>query len=124
MTQPRPSGNGVGVTDRVVADMLARREYGIGHYGVELKTSNGRNALLDAYEESLDMTVYLKQLLMEAAYTHWVDVNTRLPDKEGYYLTWIPDSAYQFRSSFWDNKEWTSGGIVSHWCEVKQPNSL
>ena len=79
---------------------------------------------MDAYEESLDMTVYLKQLLEEAAYTHWVNASTRLPEKEGYYLVWIPDSTYQFRSALWDKQEWTATGEVSHWCEVKQPNSL
>lgn len=53
------------VTDAVIADMVTRRETGTKKYGVELLTFNGRDALLEAYQESLDLTVYLKQALME-----------------------------------------------------------
>ncbi len=66
-TQPRPESTerSESVTDAVIADLTLRREHGIGKYGTELKTFNGRDALLDAYQESLDTTVYLKQCLME-----------------------------------------------------------
>jgi len=36
-------------------------------YGKELKTFDGRDSLLDAYEEALDMAVYLKKARMEHA---------------------------------------------------------
>jgi hypothetical protein len=63
--QPAPTGNGASVTDAVVADMLYRREHGIVKYGTELRANNGRDALSDAYQEALDLAVYLKQALME-----------------------------------------------------------
>jgi hypothetical protein len=39
---------------------------GKAKYGTELKTHNGRKALVDAYQEALDLCLYLKQALMEA----------------------------------------------------------
>lgn len=66
-TQPKPvrSVSSQSVTDAVVADMHARRETGTRKYGVELLSFNGRDAILEAYQESLDLTMYLKQALME-----------------------------------------------------------
>lgn len=53
------------VLDEVVADLKARSETGRIKYGTLLKTHNGRNALMDAYQEALDLAMYLKQRLME-----------------------------------------------------------
>lgn len=53
------------VTDAVMVDLAERRKMGILKYGTELKSHNGRNALIDAYQEALDMCLYLKQRLME-----------------------------------------------------------
>lgn len=66
-TQPKPERSAVSqsVTDAVMTDMVLRRETGIRKYGVELLSFNGRDALLEAYQESLDLTMYLKQALME-----------------------------------------------------------
>jgi hypothetical protein len=44
----------------VVADMQARDAEGRRKYGVPLQPANNRNALVDAYQESLDQTVYLR----------------------------------------------------------------
>lgn len=63
--EPEPIGGEESVTDAVLKDLESRRELGIGKYGTELKTNNGRNALKDAYEEVLDLACYLKQKLME-----------------------------------------------------------
>lgn len=49
----------------VIADMERRRELGVQRYGTALQPFNGRIALLDAYEEALDMVMYLKQALVE-----------------------------------------------------------
>lgn len=46
-------------------DIDARNRKGWETYGKSLETFNGRDSLLDVYEESLDMTVYLKQRLLE-----------------------------------------------------------
>lgn len=65
--QPRPTqcSWSVSVTDAVVADMIQRREHGRAKYGTELMSHNGRDALADAYQEALDLAVYLKQALLE-----------------------------------------------------------
>jgi ABC-type nitrate/sulfonate/bicarbonate transport system ATPase subunit len=63
--QPSPSGEGKSVTDLVIADLQARREGGVKKYGTELKTNNGRIALIDLYQELLDALLYLRQHLEE-----------------------------------------------------------
>lgn len=53
------------IADLVVADMIERKQIGIGRYGVPLRPHNGRDALQDAYEECLDLCVYLRQKIEE-----------------------------------------------------------
>lgn len=47
-------------SDLLIADMLARHEQGIVKYGVPLRADNGRDHLIDAYQEALDLCVYLR----------------------------------------------------------------
>ncbi len=49
----------------VRADLEAREQVGIERYGTPLQPNNGRDALLDAYEEALDLACYLKQAIVE-----------------------------------------------------------
>lgn len=53
------------VTDLVISDLRARREGGKKKYGTELKTHNGRDPLLDLYQELHDALVYCRQALAE-----------------------------------------------------------
>lgn len=53
------------VQDMVIADIEARKQVGIQRYGTPLQAFNGRNSVLDAYEEALDLTVYLRQVRVE-----------------------------------------------------------
>lgn len=46
-------------------DLVRRTDLGVSRYGTPLQTFNGRDALLDAYEELLDATKYLKQYILE-----------------------------------------------------------
>lgn len=55
------------VQDLVVEDIAKRKQMGLAKYGTLLQPFNGRDALKDAYEESLDQTIYLRQLLEERA---------------------------------------------------------
>lgn len=65
-SQPMPTANDEpDVQSAVIADVEARRLVGIARYGTALQPHNGRNALLDAYEEALDLAMYLKQRLIE-----------------------------------------------------------
>lgn len=64
--QPLPVPNdNPDVQSQVIADIEARRELGIERYGVALQPHNGRDALRDAYEEALDLAMYLKQAIVE-----------------------------------------------------------
>ena len=63
--QARPHKGQQVVFEAVIADIRARAEMGKEKYGTYLETFNGRSALLDAYQEALDLAQYLKQLLME-----------------------------------------------------------
>ncbi len=62
--QPDPiPTNETPIVDLVMADLWKRKAVGIKRYGTPLQASNGRDALLDAYEEALDLVVYLRQEL-------------------------------------------------------------
>ena len=64
--QPAPVANDKpAVWPLVVADMQARDTLGRDWYGVPLQPHNGRDALRDAYEESLDLVAYLRQAMYE-----------------------------------------------------------
>lgn len=49
----------------VIADMERRDQFGRKKYGVPLQPGNGRDSLLDAYEEALDLVVYLRNEIEE-----------------------------------------------------------
>jgi len=55
----------VPVGTQVADDIRLRMEHGKATYGVYLQAFNGRNALQDLYEELLDASCYVKQLLIE-----------------------------------------------------------
>jgi len=57
--------DGIPIHDLVAHDLELRMHHGTIKYGTPLQAFNGRNALLDAYEEALDLAVYLKQRLVE-----------------------------------------------------------
>jgi hypothetical protein len=61
---PRPT-DGVAIVDLVMADMADRKRLGVSRYGMPLQAHNGRDALLDAYEEALDLAIYLRQAIAE-----------------------------------------------------------
>lgn len=63
--QPDPKRGRASVTDAVIADLNTRREGGIKKYGNELESGNGRDALVDAYQEATDLALYLRQRVME-----------------------------------------------------------
>lgn len=45
----------------VLADMKERRLHGIEKYGVPVQPFNGRDPLIDLYQELLDACVYIRQ---------------------------------------------------------------
>ncbi len=64
--EPDPvQNNNKFVWEEVMKDMKKRDEIGAIKYNTRLQPHNGRNPLIDAYQEALDMVVYLKQAIME-----------------------------------------------------------
>jgi len=63
--EPMPHVGEQDVLLSVMADLKLRDQVGRNKYGTTLQTNNGRNALMDAYQECLDQAMYLKQRLME-----------------------------------------------------------
>lgn len=64
--EPDPTPNReLAVWPIVIADMQLRHEMGIAKYGTPLQPFNGRDALWDAYQEALDLAVYLRQAILE-----------------------------------------------------------
>ena len=53
------------VWDLVLKDMSERDEHGILTYGISLSPFNGRDSMLDLYQELLDSVVYIRQVLYE-----------------------------------------------------------
>lgn len=64
--QPPPSPNDrPAVWGLVIDDMRRRDQVGRERYGTPLQPHNGRDALVDAYQEALDLAVYLRQEIAE-----------------------------------------------------------
>lgn len=57
--------DGPSMHDLVAEDMMARKAHGLRKYNSLLQAFNGRSALQDAYEEILDLAVYLRQAIEE-----------------------------------------------------------
>ena len=51
--------------EKFIEDSKQRDEFGLNKYGTRLQPFNGRNPLVDAFQEHLDNTVYLYQALFE-----------------------------------------------------------
>jgi hypothetical protein len=63
--QPDPKPGQQNVADFVLQDIQERVEAGEKKYGTKLQTFNGRDALWDAYQEALDLVMYLRQAILE-----------------------------------------------------------
>lgn len=50
----------------VISDLQKRAELGLAKYKQPLMTHNGRNPLIDAYQEAMDLALYLRQAIAEA----------------------------------------------------------
>jgi len=57
-------GDEVGI-DSISEDLSSRMEKGVRKYGQPLRVFNNRDMLRDAYEEALDLVIYLKGVIME-----------------------------------------------------------
>ena len=63
--QPQPVGGDAVVIRHVMDDLVSRARAGKEKYGTFLQANNGRNAMVDAYQEALDLCMYLRQAILE-----------------------------------------------------------
>jgi len=63
--QPIPAKGKVDILPLVIADLQARDAAGKKKYGTTLQANNGRDALVDLYQEILDAAMYCRQLIEE-----------------------------------------------------------
>jgi len=70
--QPPPKRNDTTpIVDLVKEDLDERMKKGVETYGMPLRAWNGRDALVDAYEEALDLCCYLRQAIAERNGDGW-----------------------------------------------------
>lgn len=62
---PPRQGSGPPIWELVIVDMVGRDMVGRERYGRPLQANNGRDSLVDAYQEALDLCVYLRQAIEE-----------------------------------------------------------
>jgi len=53
------------ILEMIREDLQKREDKGVATYGCKLVANNGRDALVDAYEEALDLCMYLRQAIAE-----------------------------------------------------------
>ena len=63
--EPEPTGCGKVILPLVEKDLKDRACAGMKKYGTLLRANNGRDSLMDAYQESCDLVMYLRQALYE-----------------------------------------------------------
>lgn len=81
--QPTPKGIGIPIVDLVVHDFEERAKMGEAKYGERLKAHNGRDALLDAYQEAIDLCMYLRQKIEE---NKWLPYTSGMKLPKGLYV--------------------------------------
>lgn len=66
IVQPAPTPNdSVPVADQLQGYLSRRKALGVQRYGIALQAGNGRDALVDALEEAVDLAQYLAQAVIE-----------------------------------------------------------
>ena len=63
--EPAPAGDGKVIFPLVITDIRERASMGKDKYGTHLRANNGRKPLVDAYQEALDLVMYLRQKIEE-----------------------------------------------------------
>lgn len=63
--QPVPKSGNMDVYTFVLQDIQDRVDFGKKKHGTFLQTNNGRSALWDAYQEAIDLVMYLRQEILE-----------------------------------------------------------
>jgi hypothetical protein len=67
------------IQDLVIADLEKRKQVGLERYGTYLQPGNGRDALVDLYQELIDATQYIRQEIEERR-ALWKVIAERISD--------------------------------------------
>jgi hypothetical protein len=85
--QSLPHGTGTDITPLVIADLEARSALGRVKYGQVLQAFNGRDPLIDLYQEILDAAQYCRQEIEErrrlVQFATWVKAEADRALKDG-----------------------------------------
>jgi hypothetical protein len=65
INEPPPKSGVQDIAELVLQDIQTRVEMGERKYGTKLQSFNGRDALMDAYQEAIDLCMYLRQAIAE-----------------------------------------------------------
>jgi len=65
VSEPMPTVGKADILPLVISDLQRRNIMGIKKYGTTLQSHNGRDCLMDAYQEALDLCMYLRQAIEE-----------------------------------------------------------
>lgn len=97
-----------GAPSSLIADAQARDAWGRSKYGTPLRARNGSDAMVDAYQEALDLAVYLRQATEESnlyselfyrkalGLLRWIHVAIRQwPDREGWWWCEVTPGYWQ-----------------------------
>ena len=63
--EPMPIKGMMDILPLVISDLQDRDRVGTIKYGTTLQSNNGRDPLVDAYQEALDLCMYLRQAICE-----------------------------------------------------------
>jgi hypothetical protein len=63
--EPMPTKGTIDILPLVISDLQERDKVGRKKYGTTLQSGNGRNALVDATQEAMDLVMYLRQELCD-----------------------------------------------------------
>lgn len=103
MSQPKPTkNNSIPIYRLVIQDIRKRVKVGKKTYGVYLQANNGRDCLMDAYEEALDLAKYLRQKIEEEKGMKTKRKEERLKKSETQHL---PVAAKK------NTKDWCKGAV-------------
>lgn len=110
--EPMPTKGKENVTEALIRDLRERSELGKRKYGTHLETFNGRDPLVDGFQELLDLAQYWKQVLMERGPFEYPEIE---PSAGGFYLVFIKEMG-------WVVDEWEEGEYS--WADVLIPYKI
>lgn len=101
--------NRIAIWDSVIADMRKRDAIGLASYKTRLHPLDGRDTLQDAYEEALDLAVYLKKKIVEEELTkRFAVMKKKLTPLHHYILGRMLDG--------WHIEQCTNGPCLYKYC--------